>query len=191
MTTLWRIAIIAALVFICIGCAASNKVTVTNLPPGVSNQAVVNWIDATSDLDKAFAVTHAVKQSVIGIRNAGGWTDDASYAAALNGIGKALQLEIAGADALKQQPNNWAASVTTQVAGYATEAATALQDVISAGTIGVKNTTVQGQLLASLQSGLAVLKLVLSLTSQPVAQISPRTFGHHMEATHEFIFCTA
>src|SRR5882724_8622847 len=126
------------IVLLFMNACTKNPVTVTNLPPGVSQAAVNNWLSASTRLDQAFSITHTALSSCIAARNGGLWTDNESYAAALKAIGKALQLEGAAADALKQQPNAWSASLTTSVSGYVNEALTALRDVTNAGTIGIK-----------------------------------------------------
>lgn len=153
-------------------CGPKKPVTVTNLPPGVSQQAVQNWLTATQKLDEAVSITHTVKQSIIAARDAGGFPDNVAYGKALRLVGKALQVEGAGADALKKQPNAWSTSVTTQVSGYVNEALTALTDLTTTGAVGIKNPSTQQQVLALIGNSATILRLILSLAVQPVALLN-------------------
>jgi hypothetical protein len=49
------------------GCAG-NKITVTNLPPNVTQQQVQDWVSAANDLKQAQQLTHSLQGTVLALR---------------------------------------------------------------------------------------------------------------------------
>lgn len=157
-----RLAILTLSLALLSGCAARVK-NVTNLPPGVSLQQVQGWDTAVSDLDKFSTAVSSVRQAVISLNRQGVFPDGPQYTATLQGIAKADNIEIEAANFLKSVPNDWSQPTQQRFAAYASQIATALSDVTKNGTIGIKNTSSQQQVVALISNAAAIIGIILSV----------------------------
>jgi len=145
------------------GCAIHT--TVTNLPPGVTQQQVNNWQNASNDLSKAQSFTHVALVSVTTFNKNGVFPDSPAYAATLENIGRAEQVEIAAAQFLKTVPNDWSMSVKNQIAGYTANILMQLQAANTSGATGVKNLNTAKQLNQLIGNAIQVMQLVQKLST--------------------------
>jgi hypothetical protein len=157
--------------------ACNRPVTVTGLPPGVSNAEVNNWISAVSDLDKAYAITNAIQKSVIALNKTplpnGGtvFPDGTIYVAFLQGIGHAYVLENQAAVFLKTVPNDFGQPVKTKLGDFTTQILTALQNSAAQAAFGIKDSTSAQLIAQSFASAIATINLVRQLAGLFAAQI--------------------
>lgn len=121
------------------GCGARVK-TVTNLPPGVTQQQAQNYDAAVADLQKLSAATSTLRQSVIALNKAGTFPDGPAYVATLQAIGKVDQFQITAANFLKTvTPATYDSSAKAKLAGYINQISLAVEQLNAAGTTGIKN----------------------------------------------------
>jgi hypothetical protein len=134
----YRFIVVLALAACLSGCAARTK-TITNLPPGVTQQQAQSWDSAVADLDKLSQAVSAVRVAVIDLNKQGVFPDGPHYVTALQIIGKIDQLEISAAAVLQQSPQNFDASAKTKVADYLTQISQQLVLLNNEGATGIKN----------------------------------------------------
>lgn len=144
------------------GCAARVK-TVTNLPAGVTQAEAQAWDSEVAALHKMAVVTSSVRQSIIGVENAGAFPDTVAYVAALRSIAKVDQLELASSDILKKSPQHFGLPEKQEVAGLLNDIANELQTLNVQSMAQVKNSNSKTQLTALLTDLQAALALALSL----------------------------
>ena len=128
--------VISAVVML--GCAARVQ-TVTNLPPGVTQQQAKNWDAAVADLHKIAVTTWTLRQSVIALNKNGALRDGQAYVTMLSGIGRMDQLQTAAASLLQQSPQNFGAPVQAQVNGYVNQITAELTKLNATGATGIKD----------------------------------------------------
>lgn len=125
--------------------ACNRPVTVTGLPTGVSNAEVNNWISAVSDLDKAYALTDAIRKTVISLNQtklpngSAVFPDGTVYVGFLQGIGRAYSLENQAAVFLKTVPNDFGQPVKTKLGDFTTQILTELQNSAAQAAFGIKD----------------------------------------------------
>lgn len=150
------------------GCTHGVK-TVSNTPTGVSSDQVKAWYGMVGALDDVSKANHAVFQTMTGLQQSGVWTDEGSYEAALKLLGRIDVLELADADMLQAQPNNWSQSVQAQLKLDITEMLSELASVPAQAAIGVKNANSQAQLTATLAALQQTINLAASFISAAVS----------------------
>src|SRR6266436_7423358 len=91
-----RLAICMTLIFLGLGFALSScrHRTITNLPAGVSNSQVNNWINASNSLKDVQDTTHGVLTATVNLNHSGVIPDNAKYVTALGALGRANQSEV-------------------------------------------------------------------------------------------------
>jgi hypothetical protein len=145
------------------GCAARVK-NVTNLPPGVTLKEVQDWDAAVADLHK-IAVTVSKAHQVLAELHEYGAATDGYYVEAIRVIGHVDQLELSAEAVLRNAPQHFAEGTKGQVKNYVDQIATELQHLNSLGATGIKNQKSQDKVNQLVRECLAVVGLVLSLTS--------------------------
>lgn len=144
------------------GCAARTK-TVTNLPPGVTQQQVLAWDSAVADLDKLSQAVTTVRVAVMDLNKQGVFPDGPHYVTALQIIGKIDQLEISAATVLQQSPQNFDASTKTKVADYLTQISQQLVLLNNEGTTGIKNASSLQTINTLIAQIPAIIALIMQL----------------------------
>jgi hypothetical protein len=150
------------------GCSA-RQATVTKLPAGVTQAQVQSWDAAVSDLHKLSVATTNLRQGIISLHttvNASGQPmipDGTVYQDMLTTIGHIDQIQIAAAGYLSTIPNNWSSPVKSQVAEYMAEVTMALNQLISDGAIGVKDSNSRQQLTTLTTEITSLVKIIMSL----------------------------
>lgn len=134
----YRCIAVLALAVCLAGCAARTK-TVTDLPPGVTQQQVQAWDTAVANLDKLSQAVTTVRVTLMDLNKQGIFPDGPHYVTALQIVGKIDQLQISAASVLQQSPQNFNASTKTQVASYLTQISQQLVLLNNEGTTGIKN----------------------------------------------------
>lgn len=141
--------------------ACHRHMTVTNLPPGVSNTVVVNWYTAAGAVKTVSDVTNNATDAIISANHQGLFPDGDSYKAALTSLGK---IAVAGqhmSNVLQQAPQNFTSGTKNQIAGDLTVITTELDNAQTQALVGIKDKNTQAAvklLLASIESALKTLQ---------------------------------
>lgn len=161
-----RILLSIALACSLTGCAARVK-NVTNLPPGVTMQQAQSWDAAVADLHKIASTVSTLRKAVTDLHGAQydgkPVLSDVYYAEALRILGNADMLELAAEGVLRKSPQNFSADTKTQVAFYAQQISTELQQLNAAGATGIKNPTSLQQVNNLVGELASIVSLVLAL----------------------------
>lgn len=144
------------------GCAARVK-TVTNLPPGVTQQQAQDWDAAVANLNKIADVTSALRQGLIGLNKNGGFPDGPQYILALQICGKIDEAQLAASAILKQTPNNFSASAKTQVQALMQQIAAQISTLNTQGVTGIKDPTSLKTISGLITQITSAAALILSL----------------------------
>jgi hypothetical protein len=163
MNRKWRVFVLAVAVS-CAGCAARVK-NVTDLPTGVTQQQAQNWDAAVRNLHEIATTTSNIRQAIIGLRNAGAFPNNDAYAAALQGVARIDQIQLAASDLLKQQPQAFGQPQKQQIALYMNLITGEIEKLNAAGATGTKNPETVKQFNDLLTSLTNLVKITLALTS--------------------------
>lgn len=158
----WRVFVLSASLAGMAGCSARVQ-HVTDLPAGVTEAQAKSWDAAVANLHKISATTTTLRQAVIAARNAGGFPSDEYYAAALQGIARVDQIELAAAQMLQQQPKAFGQPQKQQIALYASMITQEAEKLNAAGATQIKNPDSQQQINALLSDLANTVKIILGL----------------------------
>jgi hypothetical protein len=144
------------------GCAAQK--TVSNLPAGVTQAQVQQWDSAVQALSKIATVNSSLRQTVIGLHQAGVIADGKVYGEMLTAIGKIDSAQLSAAAMLQAYPNTWTPGLSAQIQQYVNIISAQLTAITQDGLAGIKNPTSQQQVTSLIAEITAAVKLVLTLS---------------------------
>jgi hypothetical protein len=159
---------IGCVVLMCTLAACASRVkNVTNLPAGVTLKQAQDWDAAVADLHKVASTVAALHKTVSDLHAASydgkPVLSDEYYAEALRAFGHIDQLELGAEAVLRQTPQNFSLGAKQQVSAFVQQMAAELQQLNSAGAIGIKNPKAQEQVNNLLKEATAIVALILSL----------------------------
>ncbi len=163
------------LIFLVLGFASSCRhQAIVNLPTGVSNAQVNNWVNTTNSLKDVQSATHGVLTAAVDLNHSGVISNNDKYVAALGALGRANQIEVEFAQFLKTVPNDWSLPVKTKAAAYTQQILTQLGAANDSGVLNVKNPKTGQSLSDSIGAAIRVLKLILQLSTGTARLFMPR-----------------
>lgn len=151
--------------------ACASHRTVTNLPPGVANAQVNNWISATTDLQNAQAATHTAFVGAVELNRSGVIPDGQAYGETLTALGRATQLEIEFAQFLNTVPNNWSLSTSAKATTYVNQILAQLTAANAGGLLNVKNPATGTALSDLLGTAVKLLTLIEQIKAASVMPV--------------------
>jgi hypothetical protein len=120
------------------GCAARVS-HVTNLPVGVSEQAVKNWYSATGAVKTIATQNAAAFTAVKELRTIGVFPNDEAYEYTVIALGRIAQINEDAVQFLQSVPNDWSKNTQQKMAAYMNEISGLLQKLNAQGVTGIKN----------------------------------------------------
>jgi len=161
-----RTFLLAGVFFMCTLAACSARVkNVTDLPTDVTHQQAQNWDAAVRNLHEMATMTSSIRQAIIGLRNAGAFPNNDAYAAALQGVARIDQIQLAASDLLKQQPQAFGQPQKQQIAIYMNLITGEIEKLNAAGATGTKNPDTVKQFNDLLTNLSNLVKITLALAS--------------------------
>jgi hypothetical protein len=155
-------------VLITISTACNKKVTVANVPTGISQTTVQEWFQAAGAFQLGAKYTRQLTEATITLHSQ--FPDELTYQKTLTAFGTASQIGIQASHYLEGVPQNWNQSIVTQVTNYLNLFAAQVQISLTDGLAHVKNQ----QSLASLQNTITLLQGVIKTIQ---ALVTPSTVG--------------
>jgi hypothetical protein len=120
------------------GCAARVG-HVTNLPAGVTETQAKNYDAAVGDLHKVALVTTTLRQTVLDLRGAGLFPDDAMFVTAIRSIAKIDEAQLAASAYLRDAPEYFAEPQKQKIRDIFASITAEIDRLNAAGVTGIKN----------------------------------------------------
>ena len=178
-----------ALVSILPGCAG-RKITVTNLPPNVTQAQVQDWVSAANDLKQAQQITHNLQRAVMALRIA---TDadgkpvlpTSVYAKALQITARLSVAEIKFGRFLQGVPaKDFSASTKTAALNFTNDILGLIQELNSSGITYIKNPGTLATINNFIAEIRAIIVVIQNFTSAALRQTIPLWGGGEIVDVH-------
>jgi hypothetical protein len=165
------------LLFACLGTGTmlssgcQKHITVTGLPPGVTQVQVTNWYAAEGALQQIAQTNSALRQAVIGVHGIPNTPlpDGKLYVGILQSVGKIDQAQVAAANFLNTVPNSWGTGTASQIGSWATGILDAINSMVTSGAVNVKNPNSQLQLSDLIATLKTAAQLLVTLSAGPTS----------------------
>lgn len=177
------------LAFTLTGCAG-RKITVTNLPPNVTQQQVQDWVSASNNLKQAQAITHNLQGTIIALhftvgKDGKAILPNAVYTAALQITAKLSATEIRFGRFLEQVPaKDFSASTKTAALNFTNDILGLVQELNSSGITGIKNPSSLATINNFLAEIRAIITAIRNFTSAALRQTIPLWGGGEIVSVH-------
>ena len=151
---------------------ARKQITVTDLPPGVSETEVKNWYVATGAMLVIAEGTEDATDFVISLRESGVFSDDAAYVSTLKALKRVATTGKSASSFLEQVPNTFGLDTTGKLVEFADIAVIEVQAAIDQGTIGIGDDASRARfkrILGLVQIALRTLRTILPVITSETA----------------------
>jgi len=152
------------------GCAGRLG-TVSNIPtnpttgqPVATEQEVKDWDQAVRSLNFIVEQLKAADNAVVSLNRAGVFPDGQPYVAVLFSLSRGNQAAFGAVNYLKSVPNQFGQPIRVKVNGFAGQIYSALEDAISNGLLGIKNSEKQAEFKQILELVKNAVTTVITLT---------------------------
>lgn len=116
-----------------------RKIVVTNLPPGVSQQQVIDWYTATGALKVIAETSNSAMTSLVQMNRTGAFPDGPSYVATISAMGRMSQAGLHAKSILEAAPDNFNLGTRQRITGDVQIMLKELETLNQYGLVGIKD----------------------------------------------------